>query len=460
MAKNKPPRNVVFFHPDLGIGGAERLVIDAAVGLQEKGHKVTIFTSHCDPAHCFDEARDGTLDVRVRGNTIVPPNIFGRFAILCAILRQLHLILQIAFLSSELRQLKPDVFFIDQLSAGIPLLRILSYKTRILFYCHFPDKLLAQKGGILKSLYRIPFDEAESYSTGCADRIVVNSGFTASVFAKAFPDLKDRRPDVVYPCVDTSNDYIVTRDDPPYFPKENLILSINRFERKKDIGLAIKAFAQLPESCQAGARLVLAGGYDTRVTENVEYHKELGALAESLGLQHATAKTIVSALAIPTEVKVLFLLSVPNAVKTDLLLSAKLVVYTPKNEHLGIVPIEAMHHGTPVLAANEGGPTETVDDGTTGWLRDSGDVIAWAKVMRDVLDGSYSKKRLQKMGEDGQERVKQLFSKDVMAGVLVSVIEETLRARSRPSLFNLRYALAALAVVVSINTAFFFTVKR
>jgi hypothetical protein len=52
--------NVVFFHPDLGIGGAERLVIDAAVGLQNRGHKVTIFTSHCDKNHCFPEARDGT----------------------------------------------------------------------------------------------------------------------------------------------------------------------------------------------------------------------------------------------------------------------------------------------------------------------------------------------------------------------------------------------------------------
>lgn len=56
MAEKK---SIVFFHPDLGIGGAERLVIDAAVGLQARGHKVTIFTSHCDPGHCFDEARDG-----------------------------------------------------------------------------------------------------------------------------------------------------------------------------------------------------------------------------------------------------------------------------------------------------------------------------------------------------------------------------------------------------------------
>ena len=52
-------KTIIFFHPDLGIGGAERLVIDAAVGLQNIGHKVVIFTSHCDPSHSFDEAQDG-----------------------------------------------------------------------------------------------------------------------------------------------------------------------------------------------------------------------------------------------------------------------------------------------------------------------------------------------------------------------------------------------------------------
>jgi hypothetical protein len=61
MKDNEPlkAQHVVFFHPDLGIGGAERLVIDAAVGLQNRGHKVTIFTSHRDRNHCFEEARDG-----------------------------------------------------------------------------------------------------------------------------------------------------------------------------------------------------------------------------------------------------------------------------------------------------------------------------------------------------------------------------------------------------------------
>jgi hypothetical protein len=55
-------KRVLFIHPDLGIGGAERLIVDAAVGLQDRGHSVTIYTSHCDPNHCFDEARNGIPD--------------------------------------------------------------------------------------------------------------------------------------------------------------------------------------------------------------------------------------------------------------------------------------------------------------------------------------------------------------------------------------------------------------
>jgi len=201
------------------------------------------------------------LDIRVRGNTIVPASILGRFAILCAILRQIHLILQIAVLSTELKELKPDAFFLDQLSAGIPLLRLLFAPVRVIFYCHFPDKLLARRGSLIKNIYRGPFDWLESWSTGCSDTIIVNSKFTRGVFGKAFPRLRNRRPEVVYPCVDanaTSNDVTIS-DEKPLWADKKILLSINRFERKKDVGLAIRAFAGLAEKERQGARLVLAG---------------------------------------------------------------------------------------------------------------------------------------------------------------------------------------------------------
>ena len=50
---------IAFVHPDLGIGGAERLVVDAAVALQQRGHTVDMYTSHHDAGHCFSETRDG-----------------------------------------------------------------------------------------------------------------------------------------------------------------------------------------------------------------------------------------------------------------------------------------------------------------------------------------------------------------------------------------------------------------
>ena len=189
-------------------------------------------------------ATAGTLSVHVLGNTIFPPSIRGRFSIVCAILRQLHLSSQfllavflfhlatlLPFLNRFLlppsapftssadwswhRQLAPfDVLVIDQLSASIPLLRLAGLN-RVVFYCHFPDLLLAPDRsaslahittnrslkGRIRALYRAPIDKIEELTTGCADKIVVNSSFTAGVFETVFRGL-GRVPRVVYPAVD------------------------------------------------------------------------------------------------------------------------------------------------------------------------------------------------------------------------------------------------------------------
>ncbi|KAK4243793.1 glycosyltransferase [Corynascus novoguineensis] len=439
-------KTIVFLHPDLGIGGAERLVVDAAVGLQKRGHKVVIFTSHCDPAHCFDEARDGTLDVRVRGNTLVPTTLLGRFAILCAILRQLHLILQVTVFTHELADLAPDAFFVDQLSAGLPFLKLLapsSSKPPIFFYCHFPDLLLARgRGQPWKRLYRVPFDALERWSMGFADAVAVNSEFTKGVVARTWPALAHTRQlHVVYPCIDTSavvggagGDNEIKKGkgrtgtvevEPLPWKQDGVVLSINRFERKKDVGLAIRAFALLPPDRRRAARLLVAGGYDPRVPENVAYHAELAELASSLGLRSATAKTLPSALhpGSGDDVEVLFLLSVPNMLKEVLLRSARLLVYTPSGEHFGIVPLEAMLRGVPVLAADNGGPTETVVEGVTGWLRDPARPEDWSTVMDRVLN-DMPEQELRKMGAAGVERVKGRFAEAQMAERLEGIFEE------------------------------------
>lgn len=388
--------------------------------------------------------------MRVRGNAIVPSTLFGRFAILCAILRQIHLILQIALLSDELPLLTPTSFFVDQLSAGIPLLRLLQPRPRVIFYCHFPDKLLAKKGGWLKTLYRGPFDWLESWSTGCSDTIVVNSKFTKSVFAAAFPSLKHRSPGVVYPCVDTSE---VAQDSKPLWSGKKVLLSINRFEKKKDVALAIKAFAGLSQAERKDARLVIAGGYDPKVAENTSTYTELCELADQLKLKHATAKTAISAQGIPKDISVLFLHSVPGALKATLLSTSRLLVYTPRNEHFGIVPLEAMLAGTPVLAANEGGPTETVISGQTGWLRDVSKVQDWTEVMRIALEDGDGELRLRDMGKWGKDRVVAEFSKDKMGERLDTAVLAMQQQDIRPPLIPFPVVVLVIGLMGALAAA-------
>ena len=159
----------------------------------------------------------------------------------------------------------------------------------------------------------------------------------------------------------------------------------------------------------------------------MNYHRELEFLAESLGLRHATAKNIVSATNVPEDINILFLQSVPAQLKSSLLNAARLLIYTPSNEHFGIVPLEAMLSGVPVLAANSGGPLETIVDGETGWLRSANKIEKWTDVMQQVLH-DLSDTQLRQIGQNGRRRVKEEFSADKMAHRLDDEIEAMIKA--------------------------------
>jgi alpha-1,3/alpha-1,6-mannosyltransferase len=238
------PLSVAFLHPDLGIGepfkwnapytpdsvagGAERLVVDAALGLQNLGHSVDLYTSHHDANHCFEETRNGTalcscltpnhVSVpRYPGNLSVHhiqspfPNAWrGKFHILFAHARQLHLT-QYLLRSSSPRY---DVYFVDQLSTCIPFLRAIANR-RVVFYCHFPDKLLAdgeyvegrstrQNAGFLKRLYRWPMDWIEEATTSMLLAHHINGWlFTLSqdrpISSLRIPNLQPVSSNLIYP---------------------------------------------------------------------------------------------------------------------------------------------------------------------------------------------------------------------------------------------------------------------
>ncbi|KAL0567648.1 Alpha-1,3-mannosyltransferase-like protein [Marasmius crinis-equi] len=413
---------IAFIHPDLGIGGAERLVVDAALGLQNLGHTVHIYTSHHDPSHCFEETRDGTLTVHAI-HPPIPRAINGKFHILLAHLRQLHLTSHILF-----KEYQYDVFFVDQLSTYKLLANgeLIEEKSEGADEVRFTMK---KKGGLLKKAYRLPMDWLEEITTRQADCILANSRFTSRVFKSYFPSIP-QQPIVVYPGinikayeasmadVDMSDSEVtaITSDRPT-------LLSLNRFEKKKNAALAISAFALLRSRNHTqlqNMRLVLGGGYDPRLEDNDTTLSSLVHLASTThGMTYAllgskAPSSLTSKSSPPQSSDVIFLLNFSTAQRTALLRSPSTLclLYTPANEHFGIGPVEGLICGLPVLSSDSGGPVETLADGV-GWLRPQ-DAQVWADALEEIIVQGKGKEA----GERGKKRAREVFGMDVMAGTM------------------------------------------
>ncbi|UXI18999.1 Major facilitator superfamily domain-containing protein 6 [Sarcoptes scabiei] len=364
--------SIAFLHPDLGIGGAERLIIDCAIALKDSGHLVSIFTSHHDLNHCFEETKDGRINVVVAGDWL-PNSSFGHFKAFWAYLRMIYLTF---FMVLNYRF---DCIICDQVPSGIPIIK--ASKQKCLFYCHYPDQLLAKHDSLLKKIYRRPIDWFEEWTINFADQVLVNSHFTQQVFRKTFKRFGSKIiTEVLYPCVKFHSSHSeIDKNDDKDDEYLSYFLSINRFERKKNLELAIEAMEVLQnkldqKSSKKSIHLVIAGGYDLNNIENIDYYEELIEKVKRSNLKD----------------KVTFVRNLTDDQKQSLLKRCIAVIYTPENEHFGIVPLEAMYMKRPVIAANSGGPKETIIDEATGFLCQTTPVSFAEAMMKFVEDESLS----------------------------------------------------------------------
>lgn len=293
---------------------------------------------------------------------------------------------------------------------------------KILFYCHFPDLLLATNRSTIHSLYRAPLDYIEESSTGGADMILVNSAFTRRIFSDTFTRLNARHiiPSILYPAVHPPTDVELEQARTSWrsvLPLEAVeliesgptFLSINRFERKKGIPLAIQSLAQLLKNLNidpkkdkmSGPKLIIAGGYDARLPENVKHLEELEKDAMLLGLRE----------------RIVFLPSFTDAQRSSLLAACTAVLYTPQGEHFGIVPLEAMAAGKPTIACNSGGPLESIAEGDTGYLRPP-KAEEWAKAMETLMDEEVAGR----FGRQARQHVLSNFSRTTFGNRLNEMI--------------------------------------
>lgn len=91
-----------------------------------------------------------------------------------------------------------------------------------------------------------------------------------------------------------------------------------------------------------------------------------------------------------------FLGAVPDEELHELYQGAKALLYPVEDEDFGIVPIEAMSHGTPVIAHASGGPLETIIEEKTGIFIHELSVDALVEAMHLISAYTFDAKAIRK----------------------------------------------------------------
>jgi spore coat protein SA len=106
---------------------------------------------------------------------------------------------------------------------------------------------------------------------------------------------------------------------------------------------------------------------------------------------------------------VVFTSFIPNDKIHELFqLSDLLLVPSAQNEAFGLVNLEAMSTGTPVIATNSGGMPEIIDHGKTGFLIDRSNVHE--ELTKHVLELLSNPEKIQQMGQESVLRVRNYFT--------------------------------------------------
>ncbi len=336
---------------NLPSGGAKRSIhewLKRAV----KQHQVDVYT--------LSSADHDYLDLRPLAHThkIFPftpsrriPSPFGRLNAGMYVIDLLRLRKVQRVIAAEIDRDQYDVVFAhpDRYTNSPGLLRYLH--TPSVYYCQDPlrrvydppierpynrrtliARLLNRVDGI-DFTYRTFLKLEDRRNLLAADSVLTNSSFTAETVWRTC----GLRPEVCYLGVDTE----VFR--PLLLPREKFVLSAGSITPAKGFDFIIRSLALIPDHIRP--RFVIVGNF--QIKAECEYLQSIA--------RHAQVE-----LEIVTAVDDQSLVQMYNR--------AALTVYAPILEPFGLVPLESMACGTPVIGLAEGGVRESIRPNMTGWL--------------------------------------------------------------------------------------------
>jgi D-inositol-3-phosphate glycosyltransferase len=197
------------------------------------------------------------------------------------------------------------------------------------------------------------------------------------------------------------------------------LLTLGRLVERKGVATVIEALTRLPE-----AELVVAGGPDRANLDSSDDYRMLREAARVHGVAD----------------RVIFTGGVARPDVPSLIRSADVVVCVPWYEPFGIVPLEAMACGIPVVASAVGGIADSVADQRTGWLVPDRDPIALASALGQLLADPAKRAAF---GAAGVERARRRYSWRRVAAQTEAVYLELAADTRRSALTAANRSLAA-----------------
>ena len=184
------------------------------------------------------------------------------------------------------------------------------------------------------------------------------------------------------------------------------LLSIGRLVQRKGVDTVVVALPHLPDT-----ELLVAGGPEGgRVADDPEGRRLL-----ALAREHGVAD------------RVRLLGRVTREQAPELMRSADVVVSVPTYEPFGIVPLEAMACGVPVVTSDLGGMLDTVVDGVTGVRVPAGRPLVLADALRRLLADPQARREMGRAGAEHATR----YGWDRVAAMTEDVYLQMLRCTTR-----------------------------
>ena len=312
-------------------GGAERVVLEIA-----RHYKAKIYTAEYDRNRTFEGFKDLEVEtIAKQGMLKAMP--YGRAS--------QGLSYGLSFYGMRIRD---DYDIINAHMAPSHWIR--NNNERVLWYCHTPLRDIYDLYHYrlkLKRFYQKPVHIIGAKFVKTLDQGVVKKieGIVANSYNTSSRILKYYRrddADVIHGGIDYK--IFKNREDKKYF------MYPSRISPNKRQDFAIRAFNHFKRNIK-GYRLIIVGAVSQDKFYQ-GYYKKVMALANSVG-------------------NVDIITDADDVMLKRLYSECTAVLYPPINEDYGLVPLEAMASSKPVIAFNEGGPRETIEDRKTGMLINS-----------------------------------------------------------------------------------------